>query len=85
MKIISFGTDTFEAGHNDLTIFFELTDPDYKKLKKTKFCDIYEMYQHLKEVSVGYYNTQLFEQNDALVLSGDVFNHTDKRFITPQF
>jgi len=84
MKIISFETETYQ-GNNDLRIFFELTDTDYKKLVKMKFSDIYQMYEHCRVVSVGYYNTVLFSENDELSLSGSVFNHNDQCFITPEF
>jgi hypothetical protein len=86
MKIISFETESIETGYEyDLNIFFELTNTDYKKLVKMKFSNIYKMYEHCRVVSVGYYNTQPFEQDDDLRLSGSVFNHNDQCFITPEF
>jgi hypothetical protein len=86
MKIISFGTETLEGQlEYDLSIFFELTDSDYNKLVKMDFYDVYQMYNHCKDVSVGYYNTQPFEEDDELGLSGSVFNHNDQYFITPEF
>lgn len=84
MKIISFETETQKSEY-DLRIIFELTNTDYKKLVKMKFSDIYEMYEHCLVVSVGYYNTVLFSENDELRLSGSVFNHNDQCFITPEF
>jgi hypothetical protein len=86
MKIISFGTESIETSYEyDLSIFFELTDTDYNNLDNMNFSDIYEMFEHFKVVSVGYYNTQPFEQDDDLRLSGSVFNHNDQHFITPEF
>lgn len=86
MKIISFSTESIETGQDyDLNIFFELTDTDYKKLIKMDFCDILEMYEHCKSISVGMYNTESFSDNDDLTLNGSVFSHTDGKFITPEF
>ena len=85
MKIISFGTETIEGHEYDLSIFFELTNSDYKKLHLEKFRDIWEMYHYCEMVSVGMYNKQSFCHNDDLRLNGSVFNHNDQCFITPEF
>ena len=86
MKIISFGTQSIETGHDyDLNIFFELTNSDYKTLNLQKFRDIWEMYDYCEKVSVGMYNKQSFSDSDNLTLNESVFNHTDEEFITPEF
>lgn len=86
MKMISFGTQSHETGHDyDLNIFFELTNSDYKKLIKNKFRDVWEMYHYCEMVSVGMYNKKVFCERDDLSLNGSVFNHNDQNFITPEF
>jgi hypothetical protein len=86
MKLISFSTSTFESDvDKDLTIFFELTDKDYKTLRKMDFFDIYDMYTHCLNISVGCWNNLIFSNDDEIGLDGSVFNHTDHEFITPEF
>jgi hypothetical protein len=84
MKIISFETETPKSEY-DLRVIFELTDTEYNKLDSMNFSDVNEMYEHCDAVCVGAYNRQAFYDNVELSLSGDVFNHNDQCFITPEF
>jgi hypothetical protein len=84
MKLISFPTTDFDGLDYDLTIFFQLTDEEYNRLINTEFADIWEMYAHCEVVSVGMWNTTLFQQIDDVTLEGSVYNHTNDIFITPE-
>ena len=79
MKLVSIPTEKTENGYcvdGDITMFFEFTDENYKKLLVSPIYDMYDFLALCEELSEDYWNLELFKNDDDHEMESIAFEHT---------